>query len=215
MDALHRLENLGVRVINSAVTIERGVDKYYTLTLMEDLGIKIPPTIVTEKFDDALSAFEELGGDIIVKPLFGSEGRGIVRVTDKDAAYRLFRALEMGRYVYYLQKYIPHGSKDIRLFVIGDKIAAAMTRMGKNWKCNISNGASGQSFEPDPELSKTGIQAAGILKADYAGIDILPGDDGNYYLIEVNTIPGWRGLKKTTGFNAAGCLVDYVINKLS
>lgn len=213
MDALHRLENKGIRIINSAETIERGVDKYYTLTLMEDLGLKIPPTIVTERFDDALAAFEELESDVVVKPLFGSEGRGMVRVSDKDAAYRLFRALEMGRYVYYLQKYIPHGNRDIRLFVLGGNVMTAMIRTGKDWKCNIANGASGHAFEPDHELTEAGIKAAEILKADYAGIDILPGDDGNYYLIEVNTIPGWRGLKKATGFDAAGHLADYVLKK--
>ena len=214
MDVLHRLESRGIRIINSAETIERGVDKYYTLTLMEDLGIKIPPTIVTEKFDNALSAFEKLGGDVVVKPLFGSEGRGMVRVTDLDAAYRLFRALEMGRYVYYIQKYIPHGEKDIRLFVLGEKVTAAMIRKGRDWKCNIANGATGQAIEPDKELCEISLQATKILKADYAGIDILPGDDGNYYLIEVNTIPGWRGLKRATGIDAAEDLVDYVLDIL-
>ncbi len=213
MDALHRLENRGVQVINPAETIERGVDKYYTLTLAEDIGIRIPPTIITEKFEDALSAFDELGGDIIVKPLFGSEGKGMVRVTDKDAAYRLFRSIEMGRYIFYMQKYIPHGNRDIRLFVLGGKVMAAMTRKGKDWKCNIANGATGEPLTPDRELCEAGIRAAGMLKADYAGVDILPGDDGNYYLIEVNSIPGWRGLEKATGFDAAGAIADYVLKK--
>jgi len=211
MDALHRLENLGAKVINSAEAIERGVDKYYTLTLMEDLGIRVPETIVTEKFDDALAAFDELGKDVVVKPLFGSEGRGIVRVTDKDAAYRLFRALEMGRYVFYIQRYIPHGHKDFRVFVIGGKVMAAMTRTGKDWKCNMANGAGATSLTVDNELGDISVRAAEALKADYAGIDILPGEDGNSYLIEVNSIPGWRGLKKATGFDAAESLVDYVL----
>ncbi|NLA75914.1 MAG: RimK family alpha-L-glutamate ligase [Deltaproteobacteria bacterium] len=211
MDALHCLENRGVRVINPAETIERGVDKYYTLTLAEDLGIQIPPTIITEKFEDAISAVDELGGDIIVKPLFGSEGKGMVRVTEREAAYRLFRSIEMGRYVFYLQKYIPHGNRDIRLFFLGGKVAAAMTRIGKDWKCNIANGAAGERLIPEKELNDIGIRAAEMLRADYAGIDILPGDDRRYYLIEVNTIPGWRGLQKATGYDAAGALADYVL----
>jgi RimK family alpha-L-glutamate ligase len=213
MDALHRLENLGVRVINSAETIERGVDKYYTLTCMEDIGIKVPETIVTERFDDAVAAFDELGRDVIVKPLFGSEGKGMVRVTDKDAAYRLFRAIEMGRYIFYIQRYIPHNNRDYRIFVIGSRVAAAMTRRGADWKCNIANGADAEPFIPDSAISDISIKAAELLKADYAGVDIMPGEDGNNYLIEVNSIPGWRGLKKATGFDAAECLVNYVINK--
>ncbi|NLD38639.1 MAG: RimK family alpha-L-glutamate ligase [Desulfatiglans sp.] len=213
MDALHRLENLGVRVINSAETIERGVDKYYTLTRMEDLGIKVPETIVTERFEDAVAAFEELRRDVIVKPLFGSEGKGMVRVTDKDAAYRLFRAIEMGKYIFYIQRYIPHGNRDYRVFVIGGRVAAAMIRRGKDWKCNIANGADAEPFMPDSVISDISIKAAEVLKADYAGVDIMPGEDGNNYLIEVNSIPGWRGLEKATGFNAASHIVDYVLKK--
>jgi len=109
MDVLHRLENAGVRIINSPTAIERTVDKYYTMTLMEDAGLRTPRTIVTELFDEALSAFDALGGDIVVKPIFGSEGRGIVRVSDIDTAYRVFKALELGRYVYCLQEFVPHG----------------------------------------------------------------------------------------------------------
>ncbi len=213
MDALHRLENRGVRVINSAETIERGVDKYYTLTLMEDAGIRVPCTIVTEKFDDAILAFDELGGDVVVKPVFGSEGRGIVRVTDRDAAYRLFRALEMGRYVFYLQRYIPHFNRDIRVFVIGGKVTAAMTRIGRDWKCNIANGADAESLDPDSTIREISIRAAEILKADYAGVDLLPGEDGNLYFTEINSIPGWKGLKQATGFDAAEHLADYVLQK--
>jgi RimK family alpha-L-glutamate ligase len=215
MDALHRLENLGVRVINSAETIERGVDKYYTLTRIEDLGIKVPETIVTERFDDAVEAFDELGRDVIVKPLFGSEGKGMVRVTDKDTAYRLFRAIEMGRYLFYIQRYIPHRNRDYRIFVIGSKVAAAMVRTGKDWKCNIANGADAEPFNPDSMIMDMSIRAAEVLKADYAGVDILPGEDGNNYLIEVNSIPGWRGLKKATGFDAATHIVDYVLHQIA
>ena len=114
VDALHRLENVRVRIVNSPTVIERTVDKYYTSTLLEDAGLPTPRTIVTERFDEAMAAYHELGGDIVVKPIFGSEGRGIVRVSDPDTAYRVFRALELGRYVYYLQEFVPHGREDIR-----------------------------------------------------------------------------------------------------
>ncbi len=213
MDALHRLENAGVRVINPAAAIERGVDKYYTLTLMEDQGLPVPRTVVTERFDDAMAAFEELGRDVVVKPLFGSEGRGMVRVSDKDTAHRVFRALELGRYVYYLQAYVSHGCEDIRVFVVGDKAVAAMTRRGRNWKCNLSNGAAAEPLKLDEKLRDMSVRAARALGADYAGVDILPKQGGGYDLIEVNTIPGWRGLEKATGFDAAQYLADFVLKK--
>ena len=211
MDALHRLENAGVRILNSPSAIERGVDKYYTLTLMEDEGLPVPRTIVTERFDDAMDAFDELGGDVVVKPLFGSEGRGMIRVSDRDTAYRVFRALELGRYVYYLQVYVPHGCEDIRVFVVGDTAVAAMMRRGETWKTNISNGARAERLRPDKRLADMSVRAAKALGAEYAGVDILPLEGGGYSLIEVNTIPGWKGLKKATGFDAAEYLADFVL----
>ena len=211
MDALHRLENAGVRILNSPSAIERGVDKYYTLTLMEDEGLPVPRTIVTERFDDAMDAFDELGRDVVVKPLFGSEGRGMVRVSDRDTAYRVFRALELGRYVYYLQVYVPHGCEDIRVFVVGDTAVAAMMRRGETWKTNISNGARAERLRPDKRLADMSVRAAKALGAEYAGVDILPMEGGGYSLIEVNTIPGWKGLKKATGFDAAEYLADFVL----
>jgi ribosomal protein S6--L-glutamate ligase/tetrahydromethanopterin:alpha-L-glutamate ligase len=211
MDALHRLENAGVRILNSPSAIERGVDKYYTLTLMEDEGLPVPRTIVTERFDDAMDAFDELGRDVVVKPLFGSEGRGMIRVSDRDTAYRVFRALELGRYVYYLQVYVPHGCEDIRVFVVGDTAVAAMMRRGETWKTNISNGARAERLRPDKRLADMSVRAAKALGAEYAGVDILPIEGGGYSLIEVNTIPGWKGLKKATGFDAAEYLADFVL----
>ena len=211
MDALHRLENAGVRIFNSPSAIERGVDKYYTLTLMEDEGLPVPRTIVTERFDDAMDAFDELGRDVVVKPLFGSEGRGMVRVSDRDTAYRVFRALELGRYVYYLQVYVPHDCEDIRVFVVGDTAVAAMIRRAETWKTNISNGAWAERLRPDKILADMSVRAAKALGAEYAGVDILPKEGGGYSLIEVNTIPGWKALKKATGFDAAEYLADFVL----
>ncbi len=211
VDALHNLENSGVRVINSPSAIEHGVDKYYTLSLMQAEGIPVPRTIVTEKFDEAMDAFDGLGGDVVVDPLFGSEGRGMTRVSDKDIAYRTFRALEQSRYIFYLQEFVDHDNKDIRVFVIDGKAVSAMIRKGKSWKCNICNGASGEQMVLSDSLKKMSIKAVKALGAVYGGVDFLPLENGNYQLIEVNTIPGWKGLGRATGFDAAGALADYIL----
>ncbi|MCZ7662379.1 MAG: RimK family alpha-L-glutamate ligase [Thermoleophilia bacterium] len=211
VDALHRLEHLGVRVVNSAAAIERGVDKYYTATLLEDAGLPTPRTVVTECWDDALAAFHELGGDVVVKPLFGSEGRGMVRVSDADTAYRVLRALELGRYVYCLQEFVPHGCEDIRVFVVGGQVVGAMLRRGKDWKTNAAQGAEGQPYDVDDRVGEMSVRAAQVLGAEHAGVDILPCDAGGYAVLEVNTIPGWRALRSATGVDAAQHLVDHVL----
>jgi RimK family alpha-L-glutamate ligase len=213
MDALFRLERAGVRVINSAKVIERTVDKYYTSWLLEQAGLPTPRTVVAEQFEDALQAFEDLGGDVVVKPIFGSEGRGMVRISDPDVAYRVFRALEMSRFVYYLQEFVPHGQRDIRVFVIGSRVEAAMERLGEGWKTNVSQGARARPLEVDERVGDLALRAAQAVGTDYAGVDILPLDDGTYTVVEINGIPGWRGLEGATGINLADRLVDYVLGE--
>jgi len=211
VDALHRLARLGVRVINSPRCVERTVDKYFTSTLLEDSGLPTPRTRVCERLDDALAAFEALGGDVVVKPLFGSEGRGIVRVSDPDLAYRTCRALEMTRSVFYLQEFVPHGGRDIRAFVVGGRLVAAMTRWAAGWKTNVSQGARTEPVVLPDARERLSVQAAALLEADYAGVDLLEADDGRILVIEVNGIPGWRGLQQTTDVDVAGAIAENAI----
>jgi RimK family alpha-L-glutamate ligase len=209
MDALHRLENLGVRVVNSASAIERTVDKYYTSFLLADAGIPTPRTMVTEDFDAALAACREMR-DVILKPLFGSEGKGMVRITDEETAYRVLRSWELNRYIYYIQEYIPHFQKDVRAFVVGDRVVAAMLRSGVGWKTNYSQGAKVEPVELSPEMKDMALRAVRLLKLDYAGVDLLPAENGRTYLIEINSIPGWHGLQRTTEESIAERIVEHV-----
>jgi RimK family alpha-L-glutamate ligase len=214
VDALHRLARLGVAVVNSPRCIEQSVDKFLTSCLLEAAGLPTPRTIVCERFEDAMLALEDLGGDVVVKPLFGAEGRGIVRVSDPDLAYRTFRALELARAVYYLQTYVPHGGRDIRAFVVGDRVVAAMMRRGRGWKTNVSQGASVAPTDLPPHLATLAVQAARVVAADYAGVDLLPHDGGGCSVLEVNGIPGWQGLQRTTTLDVAGVIVDHLLARV-
>lgn len=213
MDALHRLENLGVRVINSASAIERTVDKYYTSFLLADAGILTPRTLVTEDFETAIDACREMG-DVVIKPLFGSEGKGMVRARDEETAYRVLRAWELNRYIYYIQEYLPHFQEDIRAFVIGEEVVAAMRRRGKGWKTNYSQGAEAEAVELSPEMKTLALKAARLVNLDYAGVDIIPAENGKTYVVEINSIPGWRGLQKATGQRIAASIVNYLLTRI-
>ena len=213
MDALHRLENLGVRVINSATAIERTVDKYYTSFLLSDAGIPTPRTLVTEDFETAMNACREMG-DVVIKPLFGSEGKGMVRAGDEETAYRILRAWELNRYIYYIQEYLPHFQKDIRAFVVGEQVVAAMSRKGASWKTNCSQGAQAEGVKLTPGIEALALKAARLLNLDYAGVDIMSAEDGKDYVLEINSIPGWRSLQKTTELRIAHRIVDHVLAKL-
>ncbi len=212
MDVLHRLDKLGIPVINSGSAIERTVDKYYTSFLLADAGIPTPRSLVTEDFETALNACCEMG-DVVVKPLFGSEGKGIVRINDEETAYRVLRAWELNRYIYYIQEYVPHFKKDVRAFMIGDRVVAAMQRNGEGWKTNYSKGAEVTPVALSPEMEMLALSAVRAIELDYAGVDLMQAEDGKTYVIEINSIPGWRGLKKITGEDIPGRIVDHALEK--
>ncbi len=211
MDVLHRLEDLGVKVINSPSCIEKTCDKYYTSYLFEDLGLPTPKTVVTEDFWEAMDAFKELGEDVVVKPLFGAQGKGTFRVDNRDVAHRYFRFLQLSRNTFYLQEFIPHNKEDIRVFIVGDKVVSAMKRKGETWKTNISQGAVAEKIKPAKELKEKSLKITQFLGCEYAGVDILKSEDGKYYFIEVNSIPAWRGLQTVTEKNIAEEILKHVI----
>jgi RimK family alpha-L-glutamate ligase len=214
MDVLHRLEDMGVYVMNTADAIEVAVDKFYTSTRLEEAGISTPKTVVTENFDEATRAFKELGGDVVVKPLFGSLGMGMTRLSDPDTAYRVFRALEMTQGVYYLQEFIPHAREDIRTFVVGGEVVASMLRSGEDWKTNISAGGSAKPYTIEEELAELSVRATETIDLEYSGVDLLRSEeDGRVYVIELNSTPGWQGLQTVTEENIAGLVVDHLLSK--
>jgi len=210
VDALHRLEDRGVRVMNSPRALERTVDKFWTTALLEQAGLPVPETIVCERAEDALAAFRELR-DVIVKPLFGSMGLGMVRVSDEEMAFRVSRTLEAIRGVYYLQRAIDHGGCDVRAFVVGDRVIGAIERRAPGWRTNLARGGEANPITLSPAWATLALRAAHAVGAEYAGVDLLPARDGSVYVVEVNGIPGWRGLQDATSIDVAGAIVEHLL----
>lgn len=210
MDALLRLERNGVLVVNPPRAIETAVDKYLALGCLESAGLPVPRTWVCEHAEDALAGFEALGRDVVVKPLFGSEGRGLVRVSDAETAWRVFHALERTGFVIYLQRFLENDGYDMRLFVLNGRVVAAVRRAARagEWRANLSQGGTATSFQPDAELERLATQAAGAVGARLAGVDILPTRAGEQVVLEVNAVPGWRGLAAATGVDIAAEILN-------
>ncbi|MFL5517792.1 MAG: RimK family alpha-L-glutamate ligase, partial [Gemmatimonadales bacterium] len=206
---LHRLSERGVRVVNSARAIERTVDKFWTSALLEQCGLPTPETVVCESAEEAMAAFRALG-DVIVKPLFGSMGLGMVRVADEEMAYRVVQTIETIRGVFYLQRTIDHDGRDVRVFVLGSRVLAAIERRAQGWRTNIARGAVGRPIPLPDAWAGMALRAAAAVGADYAGVDLLPARDGTVYVLEVNGVPGWEGLQQATGIDVAGALVDHL-----
>ena len=209
VDALHWLERLGIPVMNPAATIERTVDKFYTSALLEAAGLPTPRTVVAERMEDAMTAFRDLR-DVIVKTLFGSGGRGMVRVSEEEIAHRVFRALDLERAVYYVQEALPHEGRDIRAFVVGDRVVAAAWRSADGWRTNVSQGGRVERAELRPEWHDLSVHAARAVAAEYAGVDLLPLPDGRVFVLEVNGIPAWQGLQSVTDVDVAAAIVEHL-----
>jgi len=210
VDALHVLADRGVACVNGPRAIERTIDKFLASALLARAAVPTPRTIACERPEDALEAFEELGGDVIVKPLFGAMGAGMTRVEDADVASRVFHALALERAVYYLQETLPHDGRDLRAFVVGGRVLAAIERIGSGWRANLARGARALVTELSTEQERLCVDAAAALGADYAGVDLLRAADGRDYVLELNGIPGWHGLQTATGADVAAALVAHV-----
>lgn len=215
LDVLYALEMTGKPVVNPPFVIEKTVDKLYTSMLLAREGILTPKTVAVERFSDAIKWFKLLGGDVVVKPLFGSNGIGIMRVDNEDLAHRVFRYLELGRYVFYLQEFVPHGNRDIRVFMANGEIVSAMIRKGESWKTNVYQGAIPIPFAVPKDVEEVCLRIFRLFKADYLGIDLLFSESGELFVLEVNGIPGWRGLQSVTEKRIADTILDCVERRLS
>jgi len=210
MDALARLEAAGRLVLNPPRALEAAIDKYLALARLEAAGLAVPETWVGQNADEAMQACERLGGDVVVKPLFGGEGRGILRVADPALALRTFNTLEHLNAVLYLQRFIPHQGFDLRLLVLGERVLAMRRRNDEDWRTNISQGGRGEPLEPGAELIRMARLAAQTIGAPMAGVDIISDRRGNRFVLEINAVPGWKGLAHTLDIDVASLVLDYI-----
>jgi tetrahydromethanopterin:alpha-L-glutamate ligase len=210
MDALNRLAALGVPVLNPPRAVEAAVDKYLTLALLDAAGIPVPPTWAGESADEALLAIDALGGDVVVKPLFGSEGRGLVRISDKELAWRTFHAIERLGGVLYLQRVVRHPGHDLRVFVLRGSVLGIMRRHAAQgeWRTNVSLGGLAEPCSLDPEVERLALVAARAIGAEMAGVDLIFDLDREQLIVlEVNAVPGWRALARVTGIDVAAAIL--------
>jgi len=210
LDLLNAIEEYGIKLINSRESLEIASDKFLTSIYLERHNIPTPKTIICENPNDALDSFEELGGDIVLKPLYGSKGVGITRISDKGFAENVLYTLGQLNEVFYLQEFIEHNNRDIRILVLGNKAVAGMYRVSDNWKTNIHTGARVEPLELTEELANLAIKAAKITKTEIAGVDIVESEKG-LLVLEVNSIPGFTALQKVTEFNIAEEIVSYFL----
>lgn len=212
LDVLHALEMLGVKVYNTGRAVERTVDKAMTSFLLHHHGVSTPDTWVCESRREAeniVSQENSHGIGLVIKPLFGSQGNGVRLIKPGDKL-----PVPMQQHVdglYYLQRYVDSGEgqwHDHRVFVIQGKAIAAMVRHGASWVNNVALGGRCEALPLSGELIALAEAASKAVEIDYCGVDIIRGQDGKAYVLEVNSIPAWKGLQGVVDIDIAQALVD-------
>ena len=211
MDVLHALQRQGKKVLNPPRALESAVDKFLASELLQSHGLDIPHTFCCQDSDTAMEAFERFGKDIVVKPLFGAEGRGILRIEDEQLAWRVFRAIEKIGGVIYLQPYIKHPGWDLRIFILGKKVLGGMKRTAPQgaWMTNVAQGGKGEAYKLNSNLEEIGIKASNAVGAEIAGVDLILDENGKWLVLEVNAVPGWKAFAPVTGIDIAREILIY------
>ena len=199
--------------VNPPRSLEWSIDKYMTLARAASLGIPVPETRVAQDRDTAMAAFEELGGDVVVKPLFGGEGRGVLRVHDRELAWTTFSSLTALGSICYVQRRIGGNgnattAKDFRVFVIGEQMWTFSRENDSDFRTNRRHGSKMQLIAPEPVWCDLTQRICKDFGLQMAAIDFIPDDvPEGVRLLEVNAVPGWRGAQSVV----ADCLADRIV----
>lgn len=217
MDVLHTLAELNVPVFNPANAIEHTVDKARTSLRLHLAELNTPRTWACENTTLARKIATEQftrNNTLVIKPLFGCQGKGIEKMTTLDQ----FDALVPVGEAFYMQEYIePFESnhwQDWRLMVIDGKVCAAMSRRSQHWITNFAQGAECFATTTTPEMEQLAIKATQAVQADYAGVDLIRTQDGSYTVLEVNSVPAWKGLYQATDINVATHIAQALANRI-
>jgi ribosomal protein S6--L-glutamate ligase len=211
MDALQAVEQAGVPVLNPPRALEIAIDKWLTLQRLSRAGIATPPTWACQTRATAMEAYEALGGDVVLKPIFGGEGRGLMRLSDADMAWRVFGTLQQLGNVLYVQQFMPHFGYDIRVLLVGERLLSIKRRAATGgWRTNISQGCSAEPHQLTPREEELARAAARVTGGSLLGIDLLPTLDGRTVVLEVNAVPGWKGTAAALGIDVADLVIAHL-----
>jgi tetrahydromethanopterin:alpha-L-glutamate ligase len=216
LGVLHALAKLGVVVWNDARAIERCVDKSITSFLLARAGLPTPPTWTMESpaAAGALVEREASHGPLVLKPLFGAQGKGLRLIRRSED----LPGPEEVAGVYYLQRFQPNGAQDFtdyRLFVLRGRVVAAMMRRAPTWVTNVKQGGQPLAVARDPGMERLAVAAAETVGAAIAGVDVLVAADGAPTVLEVNSMPAWSGLQKVSKRNIAEAIALALMDELA
>ena len=213
--ALRILNDLGIPTVNTVEVAEACGDKIATSTALAKAGVPEPRTVIAFTPESALEAIETMGYPIVMKPVVGSWGRLLAKINDRDAAEAILEHKDiLGSYqhsIFYLQEFISKPGRDIRVFVIGDKVITAIYRISPHWITNTARGGVGEICKITPELEDICSRAARAVGGGLLAVDILEHPDRGYLVNEINHTLEFHTAQPTSGIDIAGLIVEYVL----
>ena len=198
---------------NTAHGITNSRDKLRSLQILSRHHIGIPRTTFVREKKDVIPAIERVGGaPVVIKLIEGTQGIGVLLADTMKQAESIIELLQSQKQNVLIQKFVAESKgKDIRAFVVGDRVVAAMRRVaqGQEFRSNVHRGGIAEAVELDEQYRETAVRAAQILGLQVAGVDMLEGKDGPQ-IMEVNSSPGLEGIETCTGLDIAGAVIDYI-----
>ncbi len=208
-----QFEQMGVFCLNTAAAISVSRDKLRSIQALSRHKIGLPETAFVKHPGGILKAIEEVGGaPVVIKLLEGTQGLGVILAENSKVAEAIIETLQSARQNVLIQKFVSESrGSDIRAFVVGGRVVAAMRRRAQagEFRSNVHRGGKAERVALDPEYGKTAVLAAHVMGLHVAGVDMLEGRDGPA-LMEVNSSPGLEGIEKATGVDVAGAIIEYL-----
>jgi ribosomal protein S6--L-glutamate ligase len=207
------LEGTGALVVNRLEPLLAAQDKFRTSWLLRLAGVPTPRAAVAQTPEDAERALSALG-EAVAKPLAGSLGDGVERVAGGAAGRARVRTLVQRDGAVYLQAFVPHPGRDLRIFVVGGRARAVIERHAPpgEWRTNVARGGRTAPASPGRSVEEVAEAAARALRLDYAGVDLVRTGEGATVL-EVNGNPSWRGILEATGLDMAEVIAEHVLGR--
>lgn len=210
---VRQFEQMGVFCANSATAIADSRDKLRSLQILSRHDLGMPATEFVRRRQDVLPAIERLGGaPVVVKLLEGTQGLGVILAETPEVAAAVIETLQSVRQNVLIQKFVAESrGRDIRAFVVGDRVVAAQRRIarGEEFRSNIHRGGVSEPVEIEERFEATAVKAAQLLGLRVAGVDMLESDAGPA-IMEVNSSPGLQGIEKATRIDVARAVVEYI-----
>lgn len=214
---VRQFEQMDVYTPNTAAAIVNSRDKLRSLQVLSRYDVGIPETVFVRQKKDVLPAIERIGGaPVIIKVLEGTQGVGVILADTEKVAEAIIETLQSAKQNVLIQKFVAESrGKDVRAFVVGDRVVAAMRRVaqGQEFRSNVHRGGVAESIKLDPAYAETAVRAAQILGLKVAGVDMLEGKDGPQ-VMEVNSSPGLEGIEGATGLDIAGEVIDCIAEEV-